>query len=165
MNKNYYINYIAKKFERHFDIEFDKEILNYKLDFFAKHYSLNARTLLTKNDIIDKFENYEYVFVKHYEFIDENAVNEFMHFLKKVSEEYVNPTKIHMSTYINGIILYDEIKDEAVDIIKKFKLSKTFLFGIRGWFDTRLLAVGLNGQDIVCNREGKRVKKVYQITP
>lgn len=165
MNKSHYINTIAKRFERHFDIEFDKNIFNLKLDLFAKHYSLNARTLLTKNDIIDKFENYEYVFVKHYECIDECVVDEFIDFLKKASEEFVNPTKIHMSTYLNGIILYDEIKDGAVDKIKRFKNSKTFLFGIRGWFDTRLLAVSLNGQDIMCNREGKRVKKVYQITP
>ncbi|CDF57682.1 hypothetical protein [Thermobrachium celere] len=165
MNKNEYIKMLAQKFEKYFDIEFDKNILNLKLDLFAKHYSLNGRTFLTKKDVIDEFENYEYVFLKHYNYIDVHAINEFIDFLKKVSEEVVNPTKNHMSTYINGVVLFDSIDEGVKDVIKRFKNSKTFLFGLRGWFDTRLLAVDLNGQDIICNREGKRVKKVYQITP
>ncbi|GFR35981.1 hypothetical protein [Thermobrachium celere] len=165
MDKHKYINLMSKKFERYFDIEFQKEILGLNLDMFAKHYSLNVRTFLTKKDIIDSFESNEYIFIKYYSNLDETKVNEFCNFLKSAAEYYVNPTKNHMSTYINGVVLFDSIDEGVKDVIKRFKNSKTFLFGLRGWFDTRLLAVDLNGQDIICNREGKRVKKVYQITP
>ncbi|WDC83716.1 hypothetical protein PL321_14265 [Caloramator sp. mosi_1] len=163
MNKIQYISLLAKKFERHFEIEYNKEILGLELDMFAKHYSLNGRTFLTKKDIIDSFENYEYVFVKYYSCLDEYIAENFINFLKETSKEFVKPTKNHMSTYLNGIILFDEVKSNSIDKLIKFKHSKTFLFGIRGWFDTRLLAVNLNGQDIICNREGKGLKRCIKL--
>jgi len=165
LDKQKYLNSLSKKFERYFDIEFQKEVLGIQLDMVAKHYSLNVRTFLTNNDIIDSYENNEYIFIKHYSCLDDSKVKEFCNFLKDAADFYVSPKKNHMSTYINGIILYDSIDEGTKVIIRKFRNSKTFLFGLKGWFDTRLLAVGLNGQDIICNREGKRVKKVYQITP
>ncbi|MCX7950612.1 MAG: hypothetical protein N2594_01505 [Clostridiales bacterium] len=165
MDRVGYIDFLKRRFERYFDIEVDSEVLGLKVDMFAKHYALNGRTFLTKKDVIDSYENNEFVFVKYYKNLNLKVVDEFIEFLKRAESEFVKPNKNHMSTYINGILVYEEIDNSAIEKIKRFRNSKTFLFGLKGWFDTRLLAINLGGQDIFCNKEGKRVKKVYKIAP
>lgn len=165
MDRMGYIDLLIKRFERYFDIELNSHILGINVDMFAKHYALNGRTFLTQKDVIDSYENNEFLFVKYYKYLNLKVVDEFIEFLKRAEGEFVKPSKNHMSTYINGILVYEEIDNLAVEKIKRFRNSKTFLFGLKGWFDTRLLAIDLGGQDIICNKEGKRVKKVYKITP
>ncbi|QCX34270.1 hypothetical protein FDN13_11470 [Caloramator sp. E03] len=166
MECNVYINNLQNKFSRYFDIERNINISGTEIDMFAKYFERCARTLITQKDVIDAYENNEICFIKCYEALSLEKVYEFENFLKNAVARYVKPHKEHMSTYITGVIVCkDEIDSECVKEIKKFKYSKAFKFFLHGWCEVRFVAVDLLNNSVITNKQGKSVKKVYQITP
>lgn len=160
-----YINNIIEKFKRHFDIETDVEILNTKIDIHARYYNISARTFITKHDVIDKCENYETCYIKHYKELTKKDLEKYCEFLKNAVEEFVNPDANHMSTYVTGVIVADSIDDDVREFVKNFKYSKAFMFYLKGWCDIRLVCIDLLNESVITNKAGKKVNKVYQPTP
>jgi hypothetical protein len=160
-----YIDMLKLKFERHFQIETDITILGRKIDLSAKFSNVSGRTFITKNDIIDKYENHEYCYIKKYDAVTEEEVNAYGQFLKEIVEECIEPGKDHMSTYVTGVIISNNIDDNAKKAVEKYSYSKVYSFYLKGWCDVRLICVRLDNNEVITNKTGKRVKRVYQITP
>ncbi len=69
-----------------------------------------------------------------------------------------------MSTMLNGVLVTTSgFSEEAVNFAKKFKFSKSFLLGIKGWCDIRLILVDLKGEKLYSNQRGKGVLSAYKI--
>ncbi|MHB1392232.1 MAG: hypothetical protein ACYCYE_03985 [Clostridia bacterium] len=165
MNYETYIGILKSKFERHFHIETDIAILENKIDMYAKFSNVSGRTFVTKNDVIDRFENFEYCYIKKYDTVNEEEVASYVQFLKRIVEECIDPGKDHMSTYVTGVIIGNSINDNVKKIVEKYRYSKAYSFYLRGWCDVRLVCIGLDSNEVVTNKAGRRVKKVYQLTP
>jgi len=157
-----YIEMLKSKFERHFSIETDIVILGNKIDMLAKFSNISGRTFITKNDIIDQYENHEYCYIKKYDTVAEDEVIAYGQFLKKIADEYIKPGKDHMSTYVTGVIICNSINNNARKIAEKYNYSRVYSFYFKGWCDVRLICVGLDNDEIVTNKAGKIVKSVYQ---
>jgi hypothetical protein len=165
MTQDEYIENLHKKFERHFNIEKDIALFGEKIDFHANFCNITGRTFITKKDVIDKCENYEYCYIKKLDTATEVETAAYGQFLKKIVDECIEPGKDHMSTYVTGAIICNSIDDNAKKIIEKYSYSKAYSFYLKGWCDVRLLCIDLNNNEIITNKAGKRVQKVYQITP
>lgn len=159
-----YIELLKSKFERHFNIETDVEVLGDKIDILAKFSDISGRTFITQNDIIDRYENHEYCYVKKYDSITEEEVAAYEQFLKKIVDDCIKPGKDHMSTYVTGVIIGSSINDNIKIMVEKYCYSKAYSFYLKGWCDVRLICVGLDNNEIITNKAGKRVRKVYQFT-
>lgn len=157
-----YIELLRSKFERHFEIEQDVEIFDNEIDMLARFSDISGRTFITKNDIIDRCENHEYCFIKKYDIVTEKEVSDFGQFLKKIADEHITPGNDHMSTYVTGVIISSNIESDAKKIIEKYNYSKVFSFYLKGWCDVRFLCVDLDNNEVITNKKGKKVKKVYQ---
>jgi len=165
MKHREYIEKIREKFEKYFHIETDVAILGERIDMHASFINISGRTFLTQKDVIDKYETYELCYIKGYEDLTEEDVLKFREFLKKAVTEFVKPGADHMSTYITGVMVADRIGSDVKRIIEEFKHSKAYMFYLRGWCDVRLVCVDLSAGNIMTNKAGNRVKKVYQLTP
>lgn len=165
MTQDEYAENLQKKFERHFKIEKDISLFGELIDVHAKFSNISGRTFITKNDVVDRCENYEYCYIKKFDTITEEKTIAFGQFLKKIADEYIDPGKDHMSTYVTGIIISNNIDDYVKKTIEKYSYSKAYSFYLRGWCDVRLICIGLNNNVVVTNKAAKRVQKVYQITP
>lgn len=157
-----YINLLRSKFERHFHIKTDVEVLGNKIDMLAKYVNISGRTFLTKHDVIDRCENFEYCYIKRYDTISRGDAAAYGQFLKKIADEVVEPGRDHMSTYITGIIISNNISDEVRNEVEKFSYSKAYSFYLKGWCDVRLICIDLDANEVITNRAGRKVKKVYQ---
>ncbi len=164
MNYETYIGILKSKFERNFHIETDIEIMENKIDMLAKFSDVSGRTFITKHDVIDRFENYEYCYIKKYDTVNEEEVTAYKQFLKRIVDECITPGKDHMSTYVTGVIIGNSINDNVKKIVEKYSYSKAYSFYFRGWCDIRLVCVGLDNNEIITNKAGRKVKKVYQLT-
>lgn len=164
MNYEAYIEMLKLKFEKHFHIETDIVVFENKIDMFAKFSDISGRTFITQNDIIDKCENHEYCYIKRYDNVTEEEVSAYGQFLKRIVDECIKPGKDHMSTYVTGVIIGNSINDNAKRALKKYRYSKAFFLYLKGWCDIRLIYVGLDNSEIITNKDGKKVKKVYQFT-
>lgn len=160
-----YLETLKLKFERHFNIETDVVIFDNKIDMLAKFSDISGRTFITKNDIIDQYENYEYCYIKKYDTVSEEDVTAYGYFLKKIVDECIKPGKDHMSTYVTGVIIGNSINGNAKKIAEKYNYSRIYSFYLKGWCDVRLICIGLDNNEIISNRAGKNVKSVYQLTP
>lgn len=157
-----YIAILKSKFERHFNIDTDIIVFGIKIDMFARFADVRARTFITKNDVIDKYENYEYCYIKKYDNITEEEVCAYGQFLKKVADERIEPGKDHMSTNVTGVMIGNNISSNAKKHIEKYRYSKVYSFYLKGWCDVRLICIDLDNNEVVTNKAGKKVKMVYQ---
>jgi hypothetical protein len=165
MTQDEYIESLQRKFEKNFNIEKDMSLFGERVDVHAKFYDISGRTFITKNDIIDRCENYEYCYIKKVDMVTEKEVASYGQLLRKIVDECIDPGKDHMSTYVTGVIICNGINEYAKQTIKTYCYSKVYSFYLRGWCDVRLLCVNSSNNEIVTNKAGKRVQKVYQLTP
>lgn len=165
MDRHEYMETLELKYARHFDIEKNIGLFGETVDIYAKHYNVNVRTFITKNDIIDRYVNNEYCFVKGFENITSSEIAAFGEFLKTAAGNLVKPDKEHMSTYITGVLVAESIEESAAKAIKAYRYSKAYKFYLHGWCDVRFIGVDLGKGMTITNKAGKMVNKVYCITP
>ena len=157
-----YIKLLISKLEKNFTIERDIVIFDNKIDIFAKFSNISVRTFITQHDIIDQYNNHEHIYIKGYDNVTEEDIVSFGQFLKRISDECISPDKDHMSTYITGVLIGNHIDENAIRAVKKYNYRKAFCFYLKGWCDVGLIYVGLDNNMIITNRDGKKVKKVYE---
>ena len=160
-----YLKDLEERYKYYYEVERDKEISGVKVDIFAKSSTEHFRQVLTKNIKIAKHYTKEYAVVKaEKRFGDKNEVEKFSKFLKSLVNELVNPSVDIMSTIINGVLVSTSgFSEEAVSFAKKFKFSKSFLLGIKGWCDIRFILVDLKEEKLYSNQKGKEVLSAYKI--
>ncbi|MBU4361599.1 hypothetical protein KJ813_02915, partial [bacterium] len=97
-------------------------------------------------------------------FVDKNEVEEFSKYLKSLINKPFTSSVNIMSAIINGVLVSTSgFSEEAVSFAKKFKFSKSFLLGIKGWCDIRLILVDLKEEELYSNQKGKEVLSAYKI--
>lgn len=164
MNAYDYLDLLEIKFQKYFDVSRNMYILDNKIDMFAVCNIVNSRTFITKNDIVDSYENNEYCFIKVFDSIDSMDIIYYCDFLKEALMTFVKPKANHMNSFITGVIICDDLKEEVIDLVKKFKYSKSYKFYLYGWSEIRLILIDVKSQRVITNKPGKKVIKVYQFT-
>jgi len=160
-----YLRDLEERYKYYYETERNKEILGVRLDIFAKSSTEHFRQVLTKGIKIDQHYTKEYAVVNTLRgFIDKGAVENFSQFLKSLVNELVTPLVDTMSTVLNGVLVSTSgFSEEAVSFAKKFKFSKSFLLGIKGWCEIRLILVDLKKEELYSNQKGKEVLSAYKI--
>ncbi|MEA2021324.1 MAG: hypothetical protein U9N08_02495 [Candidatus Caldatribacteriota bacterium] len=160
-----YLNDLEERYKYYYEVERDKEISGVKVDIFAKSSTEHFRQVLTKKIKIDQHYNKEYAMVKALPGMGEkNEVEEFTQFLISSINTLSPPSVDTMSTMLNGVLVATSgFSEEAVNFAKKFKFSKSFLLGIKGWCDIRLILVDLKEKKLYSNQRGKEVLSAYKI--
>ncbi|MGM0396226.1 MAG: hypothetical protein ACQEP4_04135 [Bacillota bacterium] len=162
-----YIEELEKKLIRSFDIYRDYEIDEKKYDLFARYHLRAEKYFLVKSAKIYGMESNEYILVKKVENLDNRGIEIFKNSMIGSIDKLVELHDEHMSSIITGVILTDkplnEIDDDVLKKISRFKYHKGFSFGLKGWVDIRLLLVSLNDGSNIANKKGKEVSEIYSI--
>ena len=160
-----YLKDLEERYEYYYEVERDKEISGVKIDIFAKSSTEHFRQVLTKNIKIDQHYTKEYAMVKSLsELGNKNEVEDFSQFLIFSINKLSPPSVDTMSTILNGILVSTSgFSEEAIRFGEKFKFSKSFLLGIKGWCDIRLILVDLKEEKLYSNQKGKEVLSAYKI--
>ncbi len=162
-----YLKELSKRYQLHYNVEINKHILNSKVDIYAFSVTEHYRSVLTKNIRIDHYQEREIILVNGFDrYVEVGDINDFSQFIVKAALELTNPSLEVMSHTINGIIIGENgFSDEAIQASQRFKYSKTFLFGIKGWCDIRLLLIDIKNKAVFCNAKGKEIAQVYSFQP
>lgn len=134
------------------------------MDLYARSHVRSEKFFLTKKAILGAFETNEYCLVEcHSANIYAPEVKDFTAFLVNAAGELVKPYKEHMSSVVTGILVSEQgFAPEAIHIGTRFKHSRDFWFGLRGWYSVCLLLVDLSSGQVHANSKGKEVIKSYQ---
>lgn len=162
-----YIEELEKKLIRSFDIYRNYEIDDKKFDLYARYHLRSEKYFLTKSAKIYGMENNEYVLMKMMENLNNRDLEIFINSMIDSIGELVELHDEHMSSIITGVVLIDkslnEIDDDVLKKISRFKYHKGFSFGFKGWVDIRLLLVSLKDGSNIANKKGKEVSEIYNI--
>jgi len=159
-----YLETLRHKYEAYFDIYPDCPILGRKLDLYARSHIRSEKFFITKKVALGAWETNEYCLVEgHSANIYAPQVQDFTTFLVNAAGELVKPHKEHMSSVVTGILVSEQgFAPEAIHIGTRFKHSRDFWFGLRGWYSVCLLLVDLSSGQVYANSKGKEVMKSYQ---
>ncbi len=162
-----YLKDLEERYKYYYNVERNKEILNVRIDIFAKSSTEHFRQVLTKRIKIDQHYTKEYAVVKTLKGRgNKSEVENFSKFIESLVNELVIPSVNTMCTIINGVLINTSgFSEEAVRSAKRFKFSKSFMLGIKGWCDIRLILVDLKEQRVYSNDKGKEVLSAYKIKP
>ena len=160
-----YLKDLEERYKYYYEVERDKEVSGVKVDIFAKSSTEHFRQVLTKDIKIDQHNTKEYAMVKALPVLgNKNEVKEFSQFLISSINKLSPPSIDTMSTILNGVLVAtSSFSEEAVNFAKKFKFSKSFLLGLKGWCDIRLILVDLKEEKLYSNQKGKEVLSAYKI--
>ena len=160
-----YLRDLEERYKYYYELERDKEISGLKVDIFALSSTEHFRQALTKNIKIDQHYTKEYAVVKaEKRFIDKNEVEEFSKYLKSLINKPFTPSVNIMSTIINGVLVSTSgFSEEAINFAERFKFSKSFLLGLKGWCDIRFILIDLKGQKLYSNKKGEEVLSAYKV--
>ena len=160
-----YLRDLEERYKYYYEVERNKEILGVKLDIFAQSSTEHFRQVLTKKIKIDQHYTKEYAVVKTLKRIgDKSEVENFSKFIKSLVNELVVPSVNTMYTIINGVLIATSgFSEEAINFAEKFKFSKSFLLGLKGWCDIRLILIDLKGQKLYSNKKGEEVLSAYKV--
>lgn len=160
-----YLKDLEERYKYYYEVERGKEIYGVKVDIFAKSSTEHFREVLTKSIKIDQHYTKEYAVAKaEKRFIDKNKIEKFSQFLISSINKLSPPSVDTMSTILNGVLISASgFSEEAVSFAKKFKFSKSFLLGIKGWCDIRLILVDLKKEKLYSNKKGEEVLSAYKI--
>lgn len=65
----------------------------------------------------------------------------------------------HMYTYITPVFVCDSCEPEALRMLQKCSVHKTFLFSFHGWMDVRLAVCQAADQAVATNKAGRCMEK------
>jgi hypothetical protein len=162
MQEGKFISFLYEKLKRNFDIDSGFRHNGEIYELFAKSHVKNIRTFLTKKDIIDCYENNEFIFVKIVHNADINKVKRFVNNLVELQKEFVKPNPNHMSTVITGILLIKSSTEDIKKYIKKFKHKKVYKLYLHGWSEVRIVLVDLTTDELIFSKAAKPLKKVLE---
>ena len=162
MESKLYLESLKKKYQRYFDIEENVSVGNIPIDLFAKSHVRNEKFFASKSVTLYAFENNEYCYAKAFQKLTFEDVVSFVNVLKKQITDQGNVKEDHMSSTFTGILITHSIIDPTlVSYIKKFNYQKSYLLGLKGWSDVRLVLVNLETDEVVTSKKAKDVKKLY----
>jgi hypothetical protein len=124
----------------------------------------NSKYLGSKNLKIWSYEINEHcLIISTKETLTVSFVQDFVGWLKEQIPVLIKTHPEHMQSYLTGVIISPSgIDNQAMQFINKLKYSKSFLWGLQGWCDLRLLVVDLATGQVISNKKAEEVKKVYQ---
>ncbi|TJX65347.1 hypothetical protein E8P77_10415 [Soehngenia saccharolytica] len=152
-----YLDLLKSRLSRFFDIEENYILDNTNFELMAKCEVVSERYFLTKGNVLDSFNTYEYYLIKTIDKCD-------LEYLQSIIDKIKNNLQIydvdenHMRTTVNVVFIVDEnVEKEVENFIKKFKFYKSYKFGLRGWVDISLILINADDNKILTNKKGKEV--------
>ena len=155
-----------------------QEALDKLLPSFQRYYNIKTEDVEAPftAEAVFQSHNEQYFLIKSARISEANS-NEFIYFYTADSLSaqelreldccaweqgigHVQPNYYHRSTDVALIIIAQKIDEEAWNLIRKLKHSKSYRFGLQGYSNYRLIALELSTGRVTHNRQGQSLKKL-----
>ncbi|MFN6991888.1 MAG: hypothetical protein ACK4MM_04110 [Fervidobacterium sp.] len=157
------IKSIERILTNNFDIKNDFEYDGIKFELFAESHVRNIQNFLTNKDIVESFDNNEYIFVKLFAG-SKDELKSLIEKLLSAEKKLVKPGPNHMFSFITLILILADStdKDEIEKYVKSFKFSKVYRLYLYGWFEFRIAVINIENGELTLNPAAKPLKKFFK---
>lgn len=129
-----------------------------RCDFFSK----TEGSMLVKNDVSWQYTSEEFLFLCKVDELTADLANEIIQYAHEQGSPMMHIGPRHMYSYITPVIICNKASEEAKQVIKKCRISKSFQFSLHGWMEVHTAVLEVNHNIITTNRGGKSVGKVLK---
>ena len=145
-----------------FNINEEYKLGEFDFDFMAEFILKNEKYFLNKKNVVWGYENREYVFAKRIETMTLDDVCEIEAIAENAMDEFVNLTENHMSTHITVFIQSSNVDDKIKSSINNISIEKSYMWGIKGWSNVRVILFDCINKDFTFNKASKEIINFYK---
>ncbi len=128
----------------------------------AVFHSHEEGFFLVKSAKLSEAESHEYVFFAVEKTLSAERLEELARIAWETGTSRVRPHSSHQSSDVILEILADTIEPEALERVPRLKFYRSYRFSLHGWSHFRLFALEVPSGRTACNRQGRRLKRVFQ---
>jgi hypothetical protein len=162
MNSNEYLNKLKSSLTKYFDIELYKELGGRQFSLYGRYYTRNSKYFALRKFEVYSFKINEYVLYHNCNNLDVDYINELKEYIKDNVDNIVIRDSETMSSAITLLISSEEdIDNDTIKSVKKFKFYKSYDWGFKGWVNVKLILVNLKTNQAYSNSLGRREKKRF----
>ncbi len=162
MDEKSFLDSLEKLLASNFEVARNVKIENIECDLFAKYFDSKVRTFITAQDVIDKYENFEYFVVQFFPEPDLQKVEAFMKDVEKYLQMNTSPNEYHMSTKFNVILVFKRGTEQIIHFVKNYRFRKVYKFYLHGWSEIKLVVIFSDENKIYHNKDAKDLRKLIE---
>lgn len=136
----------------------DEGYLVARCDFFSK----TEGSALVKRDVSWQYTSEEFVYLYKVDELNADIAAEIIKYCHENGRTLMHIGPRHMYSYITPVIICNNATRDAIDVIKKCRISKSFQFSLHGWMEVHTAVLEVNNNTITTNRSGKSVGRVLK---
>lgn len=150
---------LKDKLLRSFKIEEGENLAGERFDILGRYDEKIGRYFAFKELTFDSFGSNEVIMCReHREGISGETIENIKRYLRENYREIAPVREDHMCTVLT-FILIGRIEEGDVKRIKGFDFYRSYLLGLKGWINTKIICVDPEEERVVCNRLGERELK------
>jgi len=158
MTKEEKLESVLKSYTRFYNIK--REDVTPPFAAEAEFISHNEQYFLIKSAKIADIDSNEFVFFASEDTLTAEKLLELDVTAWETGLSRVNPGPGHRNSDVTLIVIADSISEDAFELIKKLKHSKSYKFTFHGWSNYKLIAIDLSTNRLTSNRLGRTLKKI-----
>ena len=121
----------------------------------------NEQYLLVKAARVSQMDSFEFVYFGETETLTEELYHMFENAAWEDGLKRTKPGVYHRNSDVTCVIVAESVDPEAAKAIKRSKHHKSYKFSFNGWSTYRAVTYDLSKGEILYNRRGTELKKVF----
>ena len=147
-----------------FDFTDNHELFGMEFKLYGRYHKRTAKYFASKAVEVYAYSNNEHILYYRLEgCVDEFFLIKLREYMEKNVKGLVKPDEEHMSTVITFIVECDSIEKAAEEMVRSFKFKKSFLLGLHGWADVKLIVLAEGASLAIENQAAKGDAKRLQL--
>ncbi len=136
------INNFKSNYSHVFDFEDEFVLGTFNFDLYARYSQENFKYFGSKKMELYSFSNNEHLFFKYLD--DKIDFDMLKEFFLKIYNEFIVVDDKHMSSIITVVYVVNSMDEKTKKLIKKFSFYKSYMFGLKGFVNGKLIVLDGN---------------------
>lgn len=159
LTKEQCLSKLLDAYSHHYDIERDVVIGENTFPATATYYLRDENYLISRKHVLSAVESHEYVYFFLCDHLDVPTLQKQIELTKQLGLAQIQPSKVHMCSYVTLVVLADTIDPEAKRLVKRTHFRKNYLMALHGWMEYHVAAMERSTNSFLSNPAGKEARK------
>ena len=154
-----YLNKLPDAYSHHYDIARDVVIGEHAFPATATYFLRDENYLISRKHVLSAVESHEYVYFFLTDHLDVPTLRAQIELTRQLGLSNIQPSKVHMCSYVTLVVLADTIDPEAKRLIRRTRFRKNYLWSLHGWMEYHLAAMECSTNSFYSNPAGTEARK------
>ena len=146
----------------YYDVTREFPVGDFVFPAMAEFHSRSEKYVLVKKAKIWGMEMNEYVYFLLADRLEPEMLRHAVDLAREDGLGRIKPHSEHMYSHVSLSIIAQEIPEETVRLIRRYRFHKNFRLSLHGWMEFRIAAFDRSSGRLISNPAGKDVRKTLE---